>query len=124
MPAALRFANDPAKSFFLYDGACFADRGGVFGADLAISLDVIYQLIEDRVFETYMTHLFAAGHRFVVAYSTNMKLGDTAPHVHHRVFTAWVQNHCPKWVLDGVTRGSNAELAACADFFIYRRVTR
>src|SRR5260370_40522100 len=50
-----RFATDPSKSFFLYDGTCFADRGGVFAADLAISLDVIYHLIEDQVFETYMS---------------------------------------------------------------------
>jgi len=37
-------AGDPAKSFLLYDGACFTDRAGVFTADLAISLDVIYHL--------------------------------------------------------------------------------
>ena len=44
-----RFAADPVKSFFLYDGACFTDRAGVFTADLAISLDVIYHLTEDPV---------------------------------------------------------------------------
>ena len=56
-----RFADDPTKSFFLYDGSCFVDRAGLFTSDLAISLDVIYHLVEDPVFETYMTHLFAAG---------------------------------------------------------------
>ena len=44
-----RFADDPAKSFFLYDGACFTDRAGVFSADLALSLDVVYHLTEDAV---------------------------------------------------------------------------
>jgi len=48
---------------------------------------VIYHLTEDRVFETYLTHLFAAGLRFVVVYSTNMEVSGTAPHVRHRVFT-------------------------------------
>src|SRR5256886_6775013 len=33
-----RFADDPAKSFFLYDGTCFTDRAGMFTADLALSL--------------------------------------------------------------------------------------
>ena len=27
-----RFAKDPAKSRFLYDGPCFADRAGLFAA--------------------------------------------------------------------------------------------
>jgi len=31
-----RFAGDATKSFFLYDGGCFADRAGLFTADLAI----------------------------------------------------------------------------------------
>ena len=56
-----RFSGDPAKSFFLYDGTCFTDRAGVFAADLALSLDVVYHLTEDAVFETYLRHLFAAG---------------------------------------------------------------
>src|SRR5580704_7578468 len=64
-----RFAGDTTKSFFLYDGACFTDQTGVFAADLALSLDVVYHLVEDRVFETYLGHLFAAATRFVVIYS-------------------------------------------------------
>jgi cyclopropane fatty-acyl-phospholipid synthase-like methyltransferase len=115
-----RFAADPAKSFFLYDGTCFADRAGLFAADLAISLDVIYHLTEDEVFETYMTHLFAAGQRLVVVYSTNMVMSGTAPHVRHRRFTPWVEANCPGWILAGVTQGPNPERAR-ADFFVYKR---
>src|SRR5580658_6491503 len=81
-----RFAGDPAKSFFLYDGTCFADRAGLFAADLAISLDVIYHLTEDAVFKAYMTHLFAAGARFVIIYASNREIPGTAPHVRHRHF--------------------------------------
>ena len=74
-------------SFFLYDGACFTDRAGVFTADLALSLDVIYHLTEDTVFEAYMRHLFAAGSRFVIIYATDREIpGDgtarPAPAVH------------------------------------------
>jgi cyclopropane fatty-acyl-phospholipid synthase-like methyltransferase len=116
-----RFSADSTKSFFLYDGVCFTDRGGVFAADVAISLDVIYHLIEDQVFETYMRHLFAAGQRFVVVYSTNMELGDPSPHVRHRAFSAWVEGNCPAWEFIGVTRGPNEHLAGRADFFTYRR---
>ena len=103
VPAPVR--ADPAKSFFLYDGACFTDRAGVFTADLAISLDAIYHLTEDAVFETYLTHLFAAAARFVIIYATNGERRGTAPHVRHRHFTPWVQTHCPDWRLLEVTRG-------------------
>jgi SAM-dependent methyltransferase len=115
-----RYANDPSKSFFLYDGSCFTDRAGIFTADLALSLDVVYHLTEDTVFETYLRHLFAAGERLVVIYSTNMQTSTIAPHVRHRRFTPWVEANCPGWRLTGVTRGPNTEYAR-ADFFVYER---
>jgi cyclopropane fatty-acyl-phospholipid synthase-like methyltransferase len=115
-----RFAHDRTKSFFLYDDACFVDRAGLFTADLALSLDVIYHLTEDAVFEAYMRHLFAAAARFVIVYATNTEMGDTAPHVRHRRFTAWVAAQCPEWQLSQVTSGPNT--GPCrADFFTYRR---
>ncbi len=117
-----RFANDPTKSFFLYEGSCFVDRAGLFTSDLAMSLDVIYHLVEDPVFETYITHLFAAGQRYVVVYSTNTVTGDTAPHVRHRNFTSWVGENCPHWQLAGVTRGA-ASGPGRADYFVYERLT-
>ena len=115
-----RFAEDPTKSFFLYDGTCFADRAGLFVADLAISLDVVYHLTEDAVFETYMSHLFAAAERLIVVYSTNMVMSGTAPHVRHRHFTPWVEMNCPDWAPARITRGPSPELAR-ADFFVYER---
>ncbi len=117
-----RFADDPTKSFFLYDGACFVDRAGLFVADLAISLDVVYHLIEDSVFETYMAHLFSAGGRYIVVYSTNELMGGTAPHVRHRRFSPWVEDNCPQWRLSQVARGANSGPGR-ADFFVYERVT-
>jgi SAM-dependent methyltransferase len=115
-----RFAADPAKSFFLYDGTCFTDRAGIFTADLALSLHVVYHLTEDTVFETYLAHLFAAGRRLVVVYSTDEEMSGTAPHVRHRHFTPWIEANCPGWALTGVTRGPNADRAR-ADFFVYER---
>jgi SAM-dependent methyltransferase len=117
-----RFAGDPTKSFFLYDGACFADRAGLFTAGLAVSLDVIYHLTEDAVFEAYMTHLFAAGTRFVIVYATNREIPGTAPHVRHRHFTPWVEAHGQGWRLLQVTPGPNPGPDR-ADFFTYERVT-
>lgn len=115
-----RFAHDTAKSFFLYDGECFTDRSGIFRAELALSLDVVYHLTEDAVFETYLRHLFTAGQRMVVIYSTNAEIGGTAPHVRHRRFTPWVEAACPQWQLTQVARGPSSERAR-ADFFVFER---
>jgi SAM-dependent methyltransferase len=115
-----RFAADATKSFFLYDGACFTDRAGIFTAELALSLDVIYHLTEDAVFEAYLRHLFAAGQRLVVIYSTDAEVSGTAPHVRHRHFTRWVEASIPGWRLTGVTAGPGTERAR-ADFFVYER---
>lgn len=46
-----RFVDDPTKSFYLYDGDCFADNAQLFTADLALSLDVVYHLTDDKTFE-------------------------------------------------------------------------
>lgn len=115
-----KFDGDPSKSFFLYDGVCFVDRGRLFTADLAISLDVIYHLIEEAVFERYMEHLFNSGERFVVVYSSNTVMRGTAPHVRHRHFTTWVDANCPQWSLAQVTGGPNTGPGR-ADFFVYER---
>lgn len=116
------FADDPTKSFFLYDGACFTDRAGMFTADLALSLDVVYHLTEDAVFQTYMTHLFAAAARFVIIYATNSETPSAAPHVRHRHFTPWAEAHARRWRLLDVVPGPGHGPER-ADFFTYERVT-
>jgi hypothetical protein len=114
-----RFASEPSMSFFLYDHACFVDRAGLFAADLAISADVIYHLVEDAVYESYMRHLFNAGQRYVIVYSTNTPLAGTAPHVRHRRFTSWVEKAFPALAI----RRSDSRPGCGArprDFLVYR----
>jgi hypothetical protein len=123
---AARFANDSTKSFFWYDPEAFVDGAGVLRSDLALSLDVIYHLVEDAVFERYMRHLFAASSRIVVVYSSDTDAPCREPHIRHRKVTAWVAAHQPEWrlvrrvpnpypVTDDHRRGS------FADFFIFER---
>lgn len=115
-----RFADDPDKSFFLYDSACFVDHVDLFKADLALSLDVIYHLIEDSIFEAYMRHLFNASNCYVIVYATNGIIRDDAPHVRHRCFSSWVDDNCPRWRLQEVVDGPSSGPRR-ADFFIYER---
>lgn len=121
-----RFADDATKSFMRYDPEAFADRGGFLTAELALSLDVIYHLVEDVVFERYMRHLFGSATRVVAVYSSDSDAPYPEPHIRHRRVTAWVSAHLPEWRL--VRRVPNPypisadyRHGSFADFFIFER---
>jgi len=115
------FQNDPSKSFKLmqeYEGET---------AELALSLDVIYHLVEDAVFESYMHRLFDASTRFVIIYSSNTDRQKSMqfPHVRHRHFTDWVKDYMEGWHLEKHIPNNLYEEtlteAPPVDFFIYRK---
>ena len=58
--------------------------------DLSISLDVIYHLVEDIVYEKYMNDLFNSTDKFVIIYSSNMIEKYNGSHVYHRKFTEYI----------------------------------
>lgn len=93
-----RFRDDASKGFFLHAHKAFRDPQHLLSADAALSLDVIYHLSEDDVFDEYMTHLFDAAKRFVVVYSSNHD-EPVAAYLRHRRFTAWIERNRPGWVL-------------------------
>ncbi|MFN4130355.1 MAG: class I SAM-dependent methyltransferase [Paracoccaceae bacterium] len=64
-----------------------------FKADLSMSLDVIYHLVEDQVFDSYMQTLFDASSRFVLIYSSDHEAKTNADHVRHRAYSEWVRRH-------------------------------
>jgi hypothetical protein len=93
-----KFRNDSSKSFYLYNSYAFADNHELFRADLALSLDVIYHLVEEDLFANYMHHLFNASERYVIIYSSNYE-NKQEFHVKNRTFTAWVAQHKKDWML-------------------------
>jgi len=129
-----RFDGDDAKRFVHYnpvmhDSAVTDENGTPLEADLSLSLDVIYHLVEDKVFDTYMRHLFAAGRRFVIVYSSNdPEACLTAAHVRHRRFTDWVEAHAPQWRFQERIANrfpfdaSDADETSFADFYIFEHV--
>jgi len=94
-------------------------------ADLALSLDVIYHLVEDEVFDAYMQRLFDASVRFVIVYSSNDNRGFVAPHVRHRKFTKWASSFRPDFVLTKHLLNPYAEGSddggetSFADFYVF-----
>ncbi|MDB5403651.1 MAG: hypothetical protein JWQ55_5669 [Rhodopila sp.] len=86
-----RFGADATKQFLL---AGTADPGM---ADLVLSLDVIFHLVEDDVFNTYMTSLFARARRTVAIYASDRDEATPDAHVRHRAVSAWAARHAPEW---------------------------
>lgn len=109
-----RFASDPTKEFRLYDGHVVPGLSG----DLTLSFDVIYHLVEDEVFHSYMEALFAASKRFVVVYSSNIEGWHGANHVLHRNVTSYIAKAFPDWHQLGTLRNKYPEKTA-QDFFFY-----
>jgi SAM-dependent methyltransferase len=90
-----RFRGDSTKSFLLYSSEAFVDPLHVINAELTLSLDVIYHLVEDRIFDAYMTHLFGAATCYVGIYSSDTARVSTQPHVRHRKYSDWVTANAP-----------------------------
>jgi hypothetical protein len=80
------FDDDASKSFIHIDDLTLEHK-----AELSLSLDVIYHLVEDNVFERYMSQLFDSATRYVIVYSSNDNRAPDSPHVRHRKFTDWVE---------------------------------
>jgi hypothetical protein len=76
------FAGDSTKRFVRAQ-----DLDDETKAELALSLDVIYHLVEDDIFERYMGKLFRSSSRFVIVYSSNIDSSWPSQHVRHREFT-------------------------------------
>lgn len=115
------FADDTSKKFYHT-----SEMPNIY-ADLCLSLDVIYHLIEDDIFEEYMSNLFFHSKKYVIIYSSDKETPCKAKHVKHRKFTAWVQKHIPEWKLINFienrypTGESDANNNSFANFYIYRK---
>ncbi len=87
------FAGDENKRFFVT-----ADYN-LPPSQLSLSLDVIYHLVEDAVFDGYMRQLFESATQFVIIYASNEDKAWSSPHVRHRAFTTWVEANVSDWNL-------------------------
>ncbi len=111
-----QYALDPSKSFKIIN-----DYQGET-ADLTLSLDVLYHLVEEPIYAAYLDRLFASAQAYVIIYSSNFDDNSPtrAPHVKHRCFTNWVTQHCKEWQLVQHVPNPYPEVSS-ADFYIYAK---
>jgi SAM-dependent methyltransferase len=116
------FRGDLGKSFHTLAEAIDVS------ADLALSLDVIYHLVEDDVYHRHMERLFHSSTRWVIVYASNTDVNDPAQsiHVRHRKFTSWIERERPDFEL--VQHVPNqypvdryGVEGSFADFFVFRK---
>lgn len=114
-----KFAGDQSKSFI------HSSNYNYEKADLSISLDVIYHLVEDSVFNSYMRKLFEAANKYVIIYSSNNdQVHDSPLHIKHRKFTNWVNDYAVnfrllKFIKNRYPLKTDQSKESFADFYIY-----
>lgn len=121
-----RFSGNNTRSFFLYDPNSFLDNHQLFQAELSLSLDVLYHIIEETQFEKYIADVINAASRYVIIYSSNFD----APQLHHvknRHFTKYIDHNFTS--IELIQRIENPfkyseedeENTSTADFYIFRK---
>lgn len=115
-----RFKDEPGKRFFHVRE--YLDQK----ADLALSLDVIYHLVEDDIFAAYMERLFDAAEKYVIIYASNKDEYSEAIHVRHRPFVSWILENRQDWLLleqvknrHGYDDTSDPKHSSFADFYVF-----
>jgi SAM-dependent methyltransferase len=112
-----KFKRDTTKKFLTLD------RFNNHKAELILSLDVIYHLIDDKVYNEYMRKMFSASQKFVIIYSSNDDtIKSNASYVKHRNFTKWIDTNYNNFTLVEYIRNpysGNSKGKSLADFYIY-----
>jgi hypothetical protein len=113
------FKDDPTKTFCLS-----GDYNWTRQAELVLSCDVIYHLIDDDIYEQYMQHLFEISCRYVLIHAVDRDFNQ-ASHVKFRHFTPLIAKNYPQWKLVNVIRnhlwvGPAGKMA----FYLYKKSLR
>lgn len=110
------FSEDGTKDFFVLDSSD-AELDLKYSAELALSLDVIYHLVENNIYHSYMQQLFNLAHKWVIIYAWNTN-DKQKFHVRHRRFSDWVGENRKDFALK-LTKSSDK---GYCDFYVYERI--
>lgn len=118
-----RFADDPTKRFRTYDPFDDVPRFGEGGltADLSLSMEVVFHLVDDRLFEQTMADIFGAAEKYVIIFSSNRDENPSEIHVRHRKFTEYVDETFPQFEL--IETKENPFEERVSDFYVYERAS-
>lgn len=96
-----RHAGDPSKAFLPYDPPRWKSAIPP-AAEMALSLEVIFHLMDDNIYETYLHHFFQLPTRFAVILSNDTDVqARPANGLRFHRFSSWVASRRPDWRLVG-----------------------
>lgn len=113
------YQNDHSKKFMTLTGSEAISAIRQFDPELTISLDVIYHLVEDAVFEEYLANLFELSSRYVIIYSTNFDEKYDSSHQVDRKFTDYIEKNIKGWTLLAIQTNPHKGVDTQSDFYIY-----
>lgn len=120
-----KYAEDEKKHFFMIDE--MLEYIKVHGeCDLAVSLDTLFNLVEDDVYETYMERLFKYTKKYVCILSSDFDRPQ-AGHERRRCFTNYVSEHYPEFKLIRKIKNkypydfTQLDETSLSDFYFYER---
>jgi hypothetical protein len=117
------FLGDDTKNFIHTDNI-----NSNLKAELVLSFDVLYHLIEDKIFEEYMQQLFNMSEKYVIIYAKNEDINHKQ-HVKFRKFSTYIEKNLIEWKLikhvpnkyPQLKIGQNNETSSPSDFYIYEK---
>ena len=93
--------------------------------DLLLSLDVLYHLVEDEVFENYLKNIVEHGSDYVIIYSSDFEDNEHfSKHVRHRKFSnhpILLENYDLINIEENLHKSTDHELGSFSDWFIYKK---
>lgn len=88
-------------------------------AELTMSLDVLYHILEEELYVTYLKNLFSSSSKYVLIYSSNYD-GHIDGHMHTRKFTNNIENMFPNWDLHKKINQIYPKKSS-ANFYLYKK---
>lgn len=118
---AKMFTLDDSKYFSIYDKKHSDLLSKFLISDVTLSQDVIYHLVEDDAYESYLRLMFGASRRFAIFFSSNKDEKTIWPHVRHRKFTEYAQLNFPNFQLMEIENNPHSD-ESFADFYVFKKI--
>lgn len=117
-----RFIKDSTKHFYKIDEV------PEISCELSLSLEVIFHITEKKIFEDHLRQVFNYSSAYVMIFSSNMNKKSIffQPHIRHRKFTDWIEQHMLDWkMIKKIENPYKKKLkGSFSDFYIYKRISQ
>jgi SAM-dependent methyltransferase len=90
-------------------------------SDMSMSLDVIYHIVEDDIYNEYLSNLFRLGSKYVLIYSTDVDIPQVSEHIKSRSFTNWVNDNNVNYELKEVSQYPKKLEANGVGFYLFQK---